>query len=421
MRITLLNQFYEPDIAPTAVLAASLARHLAREGHTVTVVASRGGYQPVAVTGTTGDITAPPSSTPPVDVRRLWTPRFGKARLLGRLLDYLAYYLLAAWTLLRLPRQDVVISLTTPPFIVAAALLHRLLHRGSRVVLWNMDCYPEAPERAGMIREGGLPSRLLRAFNGTLIRSVDQIVCLDGAMRQLLQENYGRTETLPIEIIPNWEPLALFPGSQVPDRSQRDPSRPLVVLYQGNAGVGHEFETVLACAERLRDLPVIFRFVGGGQWWPWLQQQQGRPELPGWEVRPYVPKNETPALLAEADVALITLRETSQGVMSPSKLHSNLAAGLPVLSIGPEGSNIDEAIARFGCGVSLRNGDVDGAERFLRGLIAAPERRGELGQRARQAFEQAYCDQQTLPAFSRLIARLASVPASHTLPMMASR
>ena len=411
MRITLLNQFYEPDIAPTAVLAASLARHLAREGHTVTVVASRGGYQPVRVAGTTGEAT-----TGSVDVRRLWTPRFGKARLVGRLLDYLAYYLLAAWTMLRLTRQDVVISLTTPPFIVATALLHRLLHRGSRVVLWNMDCYPEAPERAGLIREGGLPSRLLRGFNGGLMRSVDQIVCLDGAMQELLQANYGRGGNLPIQIIPNWEPLALFPDSQVPDRSQRDPQRPLVVLYQGNAGVGHEFETLLACAERLRDQPILFRFVGGGKWWPWLEQQQERPALPGWKVQSYVPKDQTPALLADADVALITLRDSSQGVMSPSKLHSNLAAGLPVLAIGPTGSNIDEALTRFGCGASLRNGDVAGAEQFLRGLIASPEQRAELGRRARHAFEQAYCDQQTLPAFSRLIARVASMPAGHPLP-----
>ena len=32
--------------------------------------------------------------------------------------------------------------------------------------------------------------------------------------------------------------------------------------------------------------------------------------------------------------------------MSPSKLHANLAAGLPVLYVGPEGSNVDEAIKR---------------------------------------------------------------------------
>jgi hypothetical protein len=120
-------------------------------------------------------------------------------------------------------------------------------------------------------------------------------------------------------------------------------------------------------------------------------------------------------------VALITLRDSSAGVMSPSKLHSNLAAGLPVLSIGPAGSNIDEALARFGCGVSLRNGDAEGAARFLRQLCASPARRVELGQRARKAFEQAYCDQQTLPAFSRLIARLASAPAGRAVPAVASR
>ena len=43
-------------------------------------------------------------------------------------------------------------------------------------------------------------------------------------------------------------------------------------------------------------------------------------------------------------VALITLDERSIGVMSPSKLHANLAAGLPVVYVGPQGSNVDEAI-----------------------------------------------------------------------------
>ena len=44
VRLTLVNQFYAPDISPTAQLAASLAEHRAEQGDRVTVVTGRAGY-----------------------------------------------------------------------------------------------------------------------------------------------------------------------------------------------------------------------------------------------------------------------------------------------------------------------------------------------------------------------------------------
>ena len=94
--------------------------------------------------------------------------------------------------------------------------------------------------------------------------------------------------------------------------------------------------------------------------------------------------------MAGADAALITLDERSLGVMSPSKLHANLAAGLPVLYVGPAGSNVDEAIARFGCGASLREGDVDGLVAAVRALAAAtPTTAARGAARSRAAFDAA--------------------------------
>src|SRR5690348_14682963 len=122
MRITIINQFYAPDISPTASLATSLAEHLAARGHEVSVVASRGGYVRRA---DTADSTAD-SDNP--RVYRVWTPQLGKKTIIKRCIDYATYYLLAAWRMLRLPVQDVVISLTTPPFIAWTGALHRLLH-----------------------------------------------------------------------------------------------------------------------------------------------------------------------------------------------------------------------------------------------------------------------------------------------------
>jgi UDP:flavonoid glycosyltransferase YjiC (YdhE family) len=85
--------------------------------------------------------------------------------------------------------------------------------------------------------------------------------------------------------------------------------------------------------------------------------------------------------------------------MSPSKLHANLAAGLPVVYVGPEGSNVDEAIQRHGVGRSLRHGDVEGLVRAVRELAADDGVRA----RARRAFEEHYSDAAALPAFDAVL------------------
>jgi len=117
----------------------------------------------------------------------------------------------------------------------------------------------------------------------------------------------------------------------------------------------------------------------------------------------YVPKEATPSVLAAGDVALITLRDEMRGVMSPSKLHSALAMELPILYLGPPGGNVHEAIERFGCGVSLRHGDVDGVVAFLTSLRSDPAARQEYSRKARQAFDAAYNDQVALARFDSLL------------------
>lgn len=400
MRLTILNQFYAPDISPTAHLAASLAEHRAARGDAVTVVSSAGGY----VAGV-GGANAERAGNP--DVRRVWTPQFGKANLVRRLTDYASYYAGALWAMLRLPRQDAIVSLTTPPYIVLAALAHKRRHPGAKVVLWNMDCYPDAAERAGALRRAGLLSRALRAANRFVLSRVDHLVCLDDAMAELLVSQYApRGKPLAVSVVPNWEPRGMYPGPTVP-QSESPPSwfprDRFVVLYLGNAGSGHDFATVLAGAERLHGEAVTFLFVGGGSRYAAIRRRIAELRLDNVQLEGYVPKERTPALLAAAGCALITLRDAALGVMSPSKLHAQLAMGLPVLYVGPKGSNVDEAVARFGCGVSLRHGDDAGVAGFITRLARDEPHREELRRRARLAFEEAYSDARCLPRFDAIL------------------
>jgi glycosyltransferase involved in cell wall biosynthesis len=408
VRIAIINQFYTPDISPTAHLSASLAEGLAADGHEVTVVTSRGGYVEASrVEKAAGENPR---------VLRVWTPRLGKKSIIKRCIDYGSFYLSAAWRMVRLPRQDVVISLTTPPYIAWTGVFHRWLHARTKLVLWNMDCYPDAAERAGVIKKGGVLSKLMRAMNRALFRRLDHLVCLDTAMVDLLVGQYGpKKHALPTTIIPNWERASFFPapvGADTPAPwSEAGPlglDDKFVVLYLGNTGVGHPFETVVEAAKRLKERGVVFLFVGGGKRWKWLEDARAREGLDNLILHGYVQKELTGSVMMSADCALITLGEEMAGVMSPSKLHSNLAMGLPVVYVGPRTSNVDEAIERFGCGVSVRQGDVEGVVRFIETAMADRARLEALQARARGAFEAAYCDVQTLPQFERILDGLAA-------------
>jgi glycosyltransferase involved in cell wall biosynthesis len=406
MRLTLINQFYPPELAPTGHMAASIAEHRAANGDQVTVVTGSGGY--VAESGLT--LPGVPAN---LKVIRLWTPRLGKTRAITRILDYAFFYALAGLRMLTLPRQDVIVSLTTPPLIAWTAVLHAWIHRSTRLVLWNMDCYPEIAEQTGVFTSGGFISRLLRILNRQLFKRLDHVICLDQAMQDILQTSYADQQPKPaFSIIPNWEPLEQFPPDLEPppwaDAPPFPSNDPFVVLYLGNAGFGHRFETVIEAAKRLREEPFVFLFVGGGQQWPWLAEAAREHALENILLHPYIPKESTPSVMALADCALITLRDRALGLISPSKLHANLAMSLPVIYIGPERSNVDTALSEFGFGLSLRHGEDEQLADYLRRLRSDSSLHARLRATARKAFDSAFNDSRTLPLFDRIFSDLAA-------------
>jgi glycosyltransferase involved in cell wall biosynthesis len=340
---------------------------------------------------------------------------------LRRLLGYVTYLVGSTARLATMPRQDVIVAMTTPPYVVVVALLHRLLHRRTRVVLWSMDCYPDAAERFGALPVGGTAARILRAVNRWAFRRVDHVVALDGAMADLLAAYASGPDRPPISVIPNWERADLFPAEMFhagagrgagPEAGpeSRSGSWPgpwpgqdgrAVVVYLGNTGVGHRFDTVLEAAAELAD-EADFVFVGGGARWRDLTERVAAQRLGNVVLQGYVPKEATPGIMAGATAALITLDDRALGVMSPSKMHANLAAGLPVLYVGPPGSNVDEAIAAHGCGISLRNGDVAGLIEAVRAL-RDPGRWAQLSRAARLAFETDHNDRVALARFDAVL------------------
>jgi hypothetical protein len=135
MRVIILNQFFFPDHSATSQLMTDLAESLVEQGIEVTALAGRGRYNG-------GGKLPPREEHAGVLIERAWATSYGKRSPAARLADYLSFYAGACWKLLRLPRHDIVMVLTTPPLIGLVALFIARLRR-MRVITLVQDLYPD--------------------------------------------------------------------------------------------------------------------------------------------------------------------------------------------------------------------------------------------------------------------------------------
>ena len=311
MKLVFINRYFHPDHSATSQMLSGIAFGLAAGGCDVRVITSRQHYD------------APDEHLPPhetiggVGITRVWTSRFGRSNLAGRAIDYLTFYLTAAWALWRLARRgDVIVAKTDPPMVsVVAAPIARW--RGALLVNWLQDVFPEVAVALGMGRQG--PSRL--AFG--LMRRCRDHSLKSAAINVVLGERMGeRLKALGvpdarIRIIPNWADGALVHPVPHPANALRRDwglADQFVVAYSGNLGRAHDVATMLEAIALTQQSPksgmpphVAWLFVGGGARLETLQREATARGLAGVHFRPYQPGERLAESLSAADVHLISL------------------------------------------------------------------------------------------------------------------
>ena len=396
MHILLLNQFYPPDVAPTGQVAHDLARCLCERGHAVTVLSSRQGYA--------GAACYPPyERRDGVSVQRLATLGFGAKGHWRKLFSYASFYLAVLGRLATVrPRPDVIVALTTPPYIGLLARLVGCLRRWRRVH-WIMDLYPDVMQAHGMLPAGlaghwlaaGLRWLTRREFGGAAA-----VITLGPDMSSCCARHRGSGGR--VEWVPLWAADSVFVadvGSACRLRRDRGWDNDLVLLYSGNLGLGHRFDEFLAAAVALAPgagcpspvgaagsetepsvasrRSVRFVFAGGGR---------RRPEVDAFarshpqaliEVMDYVALDDLGIHLASADVLLASLEPAWAGCMLPSKIQAMLASGRPVIFVGPSDSSPACWIEAAGAGWTVAPGDVEA-------LLACIEQARDPAERARR-------------------------------------
>lgn len=399
MKLVFVNRYFHPDISATSQVLADLAADQARRGRDVHVVTSRQLYEdPAANLPAQGEVDS-------VHVHRVSTSTFGRHHLAGRALDYVTFYLAAARQLWALTRAgDVIVANTDPPLIsVVAAWVARL--RGAVLVNWIHDVFPEIAQRLGVASLRGPPGTLACALRDYSLRVAAVNVVLGARMKGLISGHAGASSR--VEVIENWadgaaiRPLA---AADNPLRRQWGLEGRFVVGYSGNLGRVHEFETILGAAKLLRNDPdIAFLFIGGGRQKAWVESESAHNGLTNVTFQPYQPRSLLAASLSAADAHLVTLQESLEGLIVPSKFYGIAAAGRPTLSVGDANGEIARHLTSHNCGVAIRTGDAAGLAHAIRMLRDDPARAATLGRNARAAFERHWDRRQAMERWNSVL------------------
>jgi glycosyltransferase involved in cell wall biosynthesis len=107
--------------------------------------------------------------------------------------------------------------------------------------------------------------------------------------------------------------------------------------------------------------------------------------------------------LTVPDVHVVTLQDALGGLIVPSKFYGAIAAGRPVIFIGPPECEVARVIRECDCGFVWNDPDPAGLAALIRELAADPERVAALGARARRATESLYGRSHALAAWRQVI------------------
>jgi colanic acid biosynthesis glycosyl transferase WcaI len=415
MKIILWAINYAPESIGIAPFNQELCQHLATRGHEVSAVSAFAYYPRWEKTADDRGRWYRDDVVAGVTVHRCWCHVPAVVTTLRRIAHELSFGASSLLRVLGLPRADIYIVVSPPLGLGFFAWVATRLKR-SRFVFHVQDLQPDAAVGLGMIKRGGF-TRLLYALERLAYKKAARVSGIsDGMLAAFARKG------VPVQkraLLPNWLRRPVANTAPMGERAEERrrfgvADGALLAVYAGNLGLKQSLEIVIEAAVLLRARPVPaapVQLIIAGDGAARAGIEAFLRAHPGVAVRllPLLDDGDYAALLAAADLALITQSGGSGQYFFPSKLLSVLAAGLPVLAVADADSELALAVRAGGFGGVVRPGDAAGLADALARIAGS---RGELAAWAsRTDWVSRFDREEILPRFEKWLHEAARISA----------
>jgi glycosyltransferase involved in cell wall biosynthesis len=384
-RLNILTQYFPPEMGAPQARLSELGERLLDLGWDVDVLTALPNYPE-------GRVRAGYAPWKPVveQVGRLRTARVplvpSQKGFASRLGCYFSFASAAATLGPSLcPRPDLLFVESPPLFIGYAA--RALSFRWNCPYVFNVsDLWPESAIRMGVVKPG--PATMMaERLEISLYRRAAGVT---GQSSEIIDAVQRKAPATPTELVTNgvdperWGPSRATEAARALIGSEPGP----VFVFAGLLGLAQGLDAILDLAASLpNDAPGRFVLVGDGPVREKLQQRVRVERISRVRILPAQPREAIPALLACADVAIISLGMSIPGAV-PSKIYEAMASSLPILLIAD--GEPARRVAAAGAGLAAAPGRTDELRAHFDALASNPLLRSKLGGAGRAAAETTY-------------------------------
>jgi colanic acid biosynthesis glycosyl transferase WcaI len=381
--LLVFSQTFVPDPASVGQHVADVAIEMARRGHRVRVYASARGYDDPTVRYPSRE------NLRGVDVRRLPFSSFGKKSILTRALGTFTFQFQVLLRGMFTPNLAGIFFSTSPPLVGVIASMIGLVRR-KPVAYWAMDLNPDQLIALGKLQPASFMARFLERANRWILKRAALVVALDRFMAERLKQRAMLDDKLLV--MPPWpheDRLENIAPAANPFIAEHGLAGKFVIMYSGNHSPSNPLETLLEAAAGFKDDDRLrFLFIGGGVGKKGVEEFVRRRGLTNAICLPYQPLERLKYSLTAADVHIVSLGAQMAGIVHPCKIYGAMAAGKPILFLGPSPSHISDLLEQHPIGWHVNHGDVPGAVAAIKQILATdPTKRMEMGRTAQDVLQ----------------------------------
>ena len=383
--VCMLTQYFYPDLPGTAKIAKDIALGLSKSGFIVKVYTGSPAYSSVKDT-------SEQTFDKNIEVHRAYSPNLSRSGNLSRLINAFLVSLSLSSKLFFKKHHAMIVD-STSPFLLTMTFFVSLLKKTPYIVIVH-DVYPDIAIKLGVV-SGNSPLALIwKNIYKMVYKRSSRIVVLGSSMKRIVAKNLNESTSDKLVIIPNWADASIKKPSvneKMQFKKKLGFEDSFVVIYSGNMGLTHDMDTILKSAERFIDIANIqYLLIGGGGKFNSVVEFVSKNKLNNVKILSYQPEDVFPEYLACADVSLVSLTLGMEGLSVPSKIYSSLAAGLPIIGILNESSEIATILNEGKCGYISTPGDVDMLVDTINILYSDSSKIEKMGVNARSEFENKY-------------------------------
>lgn len=239
----------------------------------------------------------------------------------------------------RIGRNDQVIIVTNPPFIIPiVAFLKQLI--GFKLIIIVHDIFPENTIPVRLLNEQSFSYKLVKSLYDKSYSTADKIIAVGRDMKEILLNKIGNKK---IVVITNWaDDTEIYPKELDfrPKYFDGINQQIINIQFAGNLGIVQGLLDFFKIISVLNNKSLVFTIIGDGLQKIELQNYCSNNKLNNVHFVNSQPRNEQINFLNATDIGLITLTKGMYGLGVPSKVYNLMAAGKPIIFVGDKDSEI---------------------------------------------------------------------------------